>query len=255
MVELDISELFSRAGCLFTDFRELDGAIRHLINGHVRVVLEALESLEFSLAHHCLIFFPLSRSIFFLGGSDFFIHRFLTLLVDKLEFQGVEQSLLVRGQLSDLGKARCVANLLRLRCDNFKVDSNEVERVTLLLNELEEVLLFLFVQFLGVLEHDELELDNGFELGEVGTTHILIRLVHEAEAVLPAVKVDLIGICPLFDLVTKMSALVLSTFELFLFNDELFIFGPGEHGFVLPDQHVVSEVVSSAPPLLVRNVF
>ena len=126
---------------------------------------------------------------------------------------------------------------------------------SLLTNEFEEVLALLQLQCLRILEDDELELNNCFEFGHVSPAHIQIRLVHKLLAILPAVQIDFIGVGPLLDSIAKVGAFVIGAFKLHLHLLELLHLRPAEHALVLPDVHVVAEIVSAAPPLLISHIL
>lgn len=74
----------------------------------------------------------------------------------------------------------------------MEVDTDHVKLGTFFLDELEQVLALLVLELLGVLENDQLELDDSLELSEVGLADVLVCLVQEFLAVLPRVEVDLI---------------------------------------------------------------
>ena len=226
VVELDIGELAGVCLAILTNLLQFNVTVWHLINRHVWVSHKTFHGGLSGNAHLGESLLALSSCCVLLLLGKVFIDLLLAFFFDELEFEGVEKSLLVGSHLLDFGESCCVSDGSRVGVGEFEVDTDHVKFGTLLLDELEEVLLLGLLEGLSVLQDDQLELNDGLELGHVGSTNIKIGLIHELEAVLPFVKVDFIRICPLFNAVTKVLALVRSILELALNYFKLFHLGP-----------------------------
>lgn len=97
----------------------------------------------------------------------------------------------------------------------------------LLLNEPEEVLALFFLQGSCILHNDKLKLYNRLQFSHVCFTQIIFCLVHELEAIFPAVKIDFIDLGPLFDSFAQISTLILDTLVFLLYIGKFFHLRPG----------------------------
>lgn len=253
VIELHISELLHSS--MFTDLCEFLWAIGHLIDRHVGVSFHCLDSGSTSTTHlgeHLLTFSILAESLIL---SLLLIDGLLAQIVEELCLEGVEEGELVGAQFANLSCGDSVAHLSVFVVCDLEVDTDHVKLGTSFLDEQEQVLALLVLELLGVLENDQLELDDSLELSEVGLADVLVCLVQEFLAVLPRVEVDLIWISPFFNVCAQICALVSSVIYSLLSIIELHGIRPGLERFALPQHHVILEVVAAAPPLLVGIVL
>jgi hypothetical protein len=179
VIELNIVEFCGVRLAMLTNFHQLFMTVWHLVNGHVGVCFHAPIGFLSGFTHLGESLLALSGSFVLFLLSKVFIDLLLALFLDELDFESIEESLLVSSHLLDLSKGSRVSNGRRIGIGELEVDANHVKLGALLLDELEEVLLLGLLEGLSVLQDNQLELNDGLELGHVGSTNIKIGLIHE----------------------------------------------------------------------------